>query len=199
MIGSLEGEQNGLFDGVPAHTIVSDLFGVEQITSPVSGIEKEAVTITGLWMRCYTYIHKIVRQCRDPFSIATTNNLLAYLDKAITLWIGRLQVHGDNSHGTMLYNLAERAGTNFGQDHGEVPVNRKFMDTWQQIKDKIEEGVCSKIHENKDAYKVFYDEVTFVTRKMNIPLIQNFIHHWSKKEDNRAVCFGHLLSADHFL
>ena len=188
-IGKLEGESGGTFDGQLAEnyadTIVDDLFGVELITSPVPGIEKEAVLITGLWMRCYSYINEIVRLCRDEGSSVNTETLIENLDKSVALWIGRMQVHGDNTRGTMLYNFAERAGVNFAQDHGEVPVNRKLIDSWQSIKDKIEEGVCAQTSE--DAHKVFYDEMNNVIRQMNIPLVQNFIHYITTGAERKII------------
>ncbi len=175
-MGREEKEVLGKFDGQIAEkyadTIVNDLFDINS-----AGIEKEAVIVTGLWMRCYNYIHEIVRICRDEKqSNENTVELIANLDKAVALWIGRMQVYGDNSRGMMLYNLAEHAGVNFDQDHGEVPVNRKLMDSWQLFKEKIEAGVCSN-DANEDAYKVLYDEMNTIIRQMNIPLIQNFIHH----------------------
>jgi hypothetical protein len=179
-VGVLEGDQlEGYFDDKPvdeyAHTVVDDLFGVEMISNPVPGIEKEAVTILSLWMRCYHYMNDIVNRCRDDGETVDKNLLLANLDKAAALWIGRLQVYGDNTRGTMLYNFAERAGVNFHQDHGEVPVNTKLIQSWTTFRDLINADVCSQA--DGEGYKFLYEELLKVITQMNIPLVQNFIHY----------------------
>ena len=139
-------------------------------------------------------MQETVKLCRDGVVVddgtgtggsmdadASIDELLATLDKGIALWIGRLQVHGDNTRGTMLYNLAERAGANFVQDHGEVPVNRKLMEIWTSMKTSITDGICSSSQQdengNRNGYKVLYEQVSKITTQMNIPLIQNFIHY----------------------
>ena len=176
-IGKEEGETNGMFDGFPAEqyadTIVLDLFNVEAITTSVPGIEKEAVLILSVWMRFYHYIHKVVTSCRDNGS--DVDIMIASLDKAAALWIGRLQVYGDNTRGTMLYNLAERAGVNFGQDIGEVPVNTRILESLKVIKAAIASGVCSQ--GDGEGYKILYEEMLKIESQMNIPIVQNFIHY----------------------
>ncbi len=185
-VGGEEGEEVArYFDEAPveeyANTIVNDLFSVESSTAYVLGIEKEAVTIMALWMKCYDYMNEIVRLCRDKENDAA--KMLDSLDKAVALWIGHLQVHGDNNRGTMLYNLAERAGFNFAQDRGEVPVNTELMKLWQSIKEKINNNTCQDDNGHEDLYR----EVQKVKSQMNIPLVQNFIHYIMTGAANKMV------------
>jgi hypothetical protein len=175
-IGRLEGAPiDGNFDGQPveeyADTIVKDLFDAEALKPPGLGIEKEATIILGLWMRFHHHIYEVMRICRDDGS--NQAQMIENLDKAVAFWIGRMQIHGDNARGTMLYNLAERSGVHFSQDQGEVPVNRKMMGAWTFFKTEIESGTCS----SEDGYKMLYLEMINVEGMMNVPLVQNFIHH----------------------
>lgn len=176
----LEGEEpDGTFDDQPvqqfADTIVLDLFEVETESAAVPGIEKEAVVIFGLWMRFYHYIYDVVRICRDDGDNGDKTQMINNLDKAAAVWIGRLQVFGDNSRGTMLYNLAERAGFNFAQDHGEAPVNAKIIQSLELFKATIEIGVCS--NPDGEGYKILYEEMLKIVTQMNVPLVQNLIHY----------------------
>mmetsp|Transcript_5655 Transcript_5655/g.8450 ORF Transcript_5655/g.8450 Transcript_5655/m.8450 type:complete len:2169 (-) Transcript_5655:99-6605(-) len=184
-VGGEEGEEVArYFDDAPveeyANTVVNDLFGVESSTSFVLGIEKEAVTILGLWMNCYNYMSEIVRLCRDKEDNA---KMLESLDKAIALWIGHLQVYGDNARGTMLYNLAERAGFNFAQDHGEAPANAELMKLWLSIKEEIKKDTC----QNDDGHEFLYRKILKVAGQMNIPLVQNFIHYIMTGAENKLI------------
>jgi len=172
----------GTFDKKPseeyADAIVSDLLELE---AP-GGIEVESILVTGLWMRVHHHLYDILKTCGtdDP----NTDLMREHLDKAAALWIGRKQIHGSNTAGVMLYNLAERASVEFGQDKGESRVNSEFMSILERIQIQILSNECSvTLDSNNVGYEKMHQLLSDALQQMNILLVQRLIHFMSTNVD----------------
>jgi len=178
-----EKDTYGTFDKNPAedypHSITNDILLLNNFPD---GIEVESILVTGLWMRVYHYLYDILRRCGSDSP--NTKLMRENLDRAAQLWIGQKQVHGSNTAGVMLYNLAERASVEFGQDKGESVVNSEFLSILNQIRLLIISGTCGIEIEprdigNKSMHKLLSDAV----RQMNTLLVQRLIHFMSTDVD----------------
>jgi hypothetical protein len=190
-IGKLDNENDGSFDEEPvynyANTLIIDLFNVEGQSDPVRGIEKEGALILGAWMRVYEDLYNVLRYCGAPDAHADPEELLQLLDRVAALWIGRLQSYGDNTRGTMLYNLAERTSIHFNQEHGEAEVNTKFLFILNEMKAMVDNGECFDDGSLQTGYHVLYKHFHQIVGVMNIPLIQNLIHYIAFDADPKLI------------
>lgn len=206
-IGQYLGDEGeiGYFDGAPAeeyhNTLIADLFEADATEEPVRGIEKEAVLILSVWMEIYHILYTdVYLVCRDADADGDLDStgtggvdierMKIGLDNAAALWIGRLQVHGDNNRGTMLYNLAERVSIFFNQDHGEAAVNTEFLNRLNAMKTEIETNAAEKCTAESyavDEYVNLYRSLTDIVGVMNIPIIQSLIHYITIEADPRLI------------
>jgi hypothetical protein len=101
---------------------------------------------------------------------------------AAAFWIGDSQERSDNSAGYMLYNLAEIAGTNFGQDNsqGESQVNQKSLETFVSIKSAITSGDCN----TDSGYRNVRQHVRNLVALTNKVLVQMLLHHLETTENS---------------
>ncbi len=200
--GRYFGNAPGTFDDEKVelypNTLIKDLFEVDEVAEPVPGIEKEGILLFSVWMRVYEVLYSsLIVACRE--NVSDMQQVMERgLDEAAALWIGRLQVSGDNSRGTMLYNLAERAAINFDQDRGESEVNGKFLNKMRALKNVVVnmDGQCRGGYEEdaekggteKDTtYYILYEQMMDLIGIMNVPLIQNLIHHIVTEGDGKLI------------
>lgn len=82
----------------------------------------------------------------------------------------------------MLYNLAEIAGTNFGQDNsqGESQVNQISLETFVSIKSAITSGDCS----TDSGYRTVRQHVRNLVALTNKVLVQMLLHHIEMTENS---------------
>jgi hypothetical protein len=161
-----EGETMGMFDGNPieeyGNTIVEDLFSLA-----VENIESDAAIVMNVWMVINHELFTVLDLCDGD----NDNDALARLDRAVALWVGEEQVDGVNTKGHMMYNLAEIAGSRFGQDFGETKVNTDIITLFSEMQTFIGAGTCTS------GYVAVRDQVRRAIRLMTIPLVQMMIHH----------------------
>lgn len=200
--GRYFGNEPGTFDKQEVelypNTLIEDLFEVDEVAEPVPGIEKEGILIFAVWMRVYEILYTgLILACREGGDDMQQTMELG-LDMAAALWIGRLQINGDNARGTMLYNLAERAAINFDQDHGESEVNKKFLTKLKAVRQIVAntDGQCdggyveysAKSNTETDTmYYRLYEALIDLIGVMNVPLIQNLIHYIVTEADGKLI------------
>ncbi len=189
-IGQLDGEENGKFDGSEmynyADTLILDIFDAEDSAStPSRGIEKEAIVIIGTWMQVYLSLYSLMEHCQEEREYYYFKGETA-LNRAAALWIGRLQVYGDNTSGTLMYNLVERASVNFNQDQGEAAVNRKFISLLDEIQ-KAYYDSCKDEALRLKGYRDIYRLINDIVGVMFTPLIQNLIHYITTDSDHKLI------------
>mmetsp|Transcript_19785 Transcript_19785/g.29123 ORF Transcript_19785/g.29123 Transcript_19785/m.29123 type:complete len:2165 (-) Transcript_19785:27-6521(-) len=188
----------GYFDGYPAedyhNTLIADLFDAEATEAPVRGIEKEAVLILSIWMNIYhTLYTDVYLICRDgqldDDGNLNIDRMMSGLDNAAALWIGHLQVHGDNNRGTMLYNLSERISIFFNQDEGEAKVNTDFLSRLYAMKEEITTNAAERCNAESSVveYVTLYRHLTDMVGVMNVPIIQGLIHYITIEADARLI------------
>lgn len=186
-IGLMNNENSGLFDGKPVHnyanTLILDLFGLDYI-HPSRGIEKEGILILGLWMQIYHHLYEAVAVCRGGGIYY--HEIENEVDKAAALWIGRLQIFGDNTRGTMLYNLVERVAVAFNQDDGEAKANTKFISIMKEMRENRDDCWQKELEDNK-GYHNLYKLVNDAVGTMYIPLIQNLIHYIATDANSKLI------------
>ena len=185
-IGEFFSNTVGYFDGSQdyeyANTLVLDLFDTGEV--PI-GIENEAINIFSVWMRFHNHIYEVSRLCSgtEPDKI----KMIEHLDKAAALWIGNLQLYGDNTRGTMMYNHVERAGALFSQDFSETIVNTQILSLMTQMKSAIEEDQCMGSTSGNKGYDKIYESASKITGQMNIPLIQLYFHYIETAADSKLI------------
>jgi hypothetical protein len=105
-----------------------------------------------------------------------------FRQSAAALWIGDAQERYDNTAGYMLYNLAEIAGTNFGQDNsnGESQVNQKVLETLVSMKSAIVSGDCN----SESGYRNVRKQVMDLIKLTNNVLVQMLYHHIETTENS---------------
>ena len=173
-----EGESNGYFDGKRAeqyaNTLVDDLLGTVNKHKTVP----YAIISLPVWMFIVHQLNDIPRACKRRDETSDDDMKQAF-DIAAALWIGTGQEAGDSDSGYMLYNLAQRAGDEFGQtSNGEAEANKKVLDGLEVIKLIIESGDCDV---NQDgAYLDLRFEIRRLIGYMTIPLVQMLIHYVMK-------------------
>jgi hypothetical protein len=186
-VGQMDNENSGYFDGSPVHnyadTLILDLFAAESGSStPTRGIEKEAVLILGSWMRVYDNLYQTLKICAVG-KVYYSHEFESAVSLAAAFWIGRLQVYGDNTSGTMLYNLAERAAVNFNQDNGEAEVNTKFISILEEMR-----SAGQNCHDqDPEGYHDLYRLLDKMVGVMFTPLIQNLIHYIATDADPKLI------------
>jgi len=180
-----EKDTYGIFDKSPAetygHSIVTDILEIQNFAD---GLEVESILVTGLWMRVYHYLYDIFRGCGTGKS--NTSLMRENLDRAAALWIGQKQIYGSNTVGVMLYNLAERASVEFGQDKGEAAINSKFLSILEKIRLTIIDAKCSIVSETTDiGNEIMNQHLSDAVRQMNALLVQRLIHFMATDVDTK--------------
>jgi len=101
------------------------------------------------------------------------------------LWIGTGQERASNTKGYMLYNLAERAGTNFGQDgsDGESQVNRYVLESFVSIKTNIDNNMCN----SDSGYRQIRQKVKLMVKATNTVLVQMLLYHIDVSDDSNFI------------
>lgn len=160
----------GLFDdkavGEYANTLALDLIELGK-----SDLVADSALVMNVWMYVVHSLYDVSRACQRSDASSTSGMQIA-LDAAAALWIGVGQDEGDNASGNMLYNMAETAGSRFGQDVGETLINTLIIAEFDKIKLAIGTGTC--------ATPEGYEDVRLIVRNliglMTVPLVQNVIH-----------------------
>ena len=196
-IGKLDNEAEGLFDEEAvnnyANTLITDLFDIEGESNPVRGIEKEGVLILGAWMQIYHHLYTVLKTCTDHIQGLEDETRVAMMevdiDKSAALWIGRLQSHGDNTRGTMLYNLVERTAIHFNQDHGEAEVNTRFLALLNDIRQVVADEKCNGggTDASNTGYHQLYKLFHQIVGVMNIPVVQSIVHYVAIDADPKLI------------
>lgn len=85
----------------------------------------------------------------------------------------------------MLYNLAERAGTNFGQDgsDGESQVNRYVLESFVSIKTNIDNNMCN----SDSGYRQIRQKVKLMVKATNTVLVQMLLYHIDVSDDSNFI------------
>lgn len=182
-----EKQQVGLFDGRPVgeylSTIIEDLIDLNMPPD----IIRESALVMDIFMRAQTYLGKVQGICNPSRSFSNDPlDALTNLDHLAALWIGFGQTYGDNENGSMLYNLAEKAGAHFGQDQGEVLINTQIIALMTQLQTTLEALLSSSTSLSPSSATCI--DIRRKTSRIQalsyVPLVQNLIHHMWNGEGN---------------
>lgn len=178
---TLEKDAPGYFDNSPVeeygNTLVSDLFSLNR-----TRIEADGALVINVVMAYWGNLFKLMQSCENKGS---RDEMVKYLDQAAAMWVGEGQERANNNQGYMLYNLAERAGTNFNQDesNGESTVNMNVLERFVSLKSDIGDGVC----QSDEGYMEVRTKTKDLIKYTNVVLIQMLLHHVEVSKDSDFV------------
>lgn len=168
---SKEQDKNGMFDERPiaqyADTLVLDLFELQ-----IEHIEATGALVYNVLMAYWGYLWRVQQDCLDNNSKSANANL----DIAVALYVGDGQTRSDDQKGSMLYNLAEVAGSYFSQKSGETEVNSIALQAFSSIQTLLSQGQCN----NADGYVQIRNEIQLLVELTNVVLVQHMIHYMNE-------------------
>lgn len=168
---NVENDAPGYFDSSPVEqygdTLVTDLFLLNR-----TRIEADGALVINVVMAYWGSLYKMLQSCERNDS---RDDMVKYLDQAAALWVGEGQERASNVQGFMLYNLAERAGTNFDQDgsNGESKVNMNVLERFVSLKDDASNQIC----QSEEGYLEVRRKIKDLIKYTNIVLVQMLLHH----------------------
>ena len=169
---SYEDDSNGYFDGFPAeeyaNTLVRDLFALDS-----ANVEVEGALVLNVMMSIWGSLYNALRAC-DRNDGDTNDDMYSALDTAAALWVGTGQLKNENQEGYMLYNLAEYAGSLFGQDQGEFFINTLVLESFNFIQKDVDNNLCA-VGEN--GYVVVREKVKILISFTNAVMVQMLLHY----------------------
>jgi len=178
---NLEHDQSGYFDNNPVeqygNTLVTDLFLLNRTM-----IEADGALVINVVMAYWGSLFKMIQACERK---DTQDEMMAHLDTAAALWVGQGQERASNVQGYMLYNLAERTGTNFEQDanNGESAVNLNVLERFVSIKSDIGNDLC----QSEEGYLEVREKMKDLIKLTNVVLVQMLLHHIEVTQDSDFI------------
>lgn len=178
---NVENDVDGFFDDQPieyyANTLVEDLFNLNR-----ARVEGDASLVLNVVMAYWGSLFLMLQACESRES---KDVMVSFLDMAAALWIGEGQERSSNTAGYMLYNLAERTGTDFQQDqiNGESAVNRNVLEILVTLKGDIQRDICL----SETGYSGMRSDVLDLIRYTNLVLVQMFLHNVEEISDSDFI------------
>lgn len=159
-----------------ANTVVQYAFEIAEDNE----LAADAAVLLDIWMEITHELRNMVAFCEE----SDAEEAVRAVDVSVAYWIGYGQTEG-TSNGYLLYSIAEKAGSNFGQGGGESDVNKKIIDLFNEAKTLA--NTCS---DNSNAASKLRRLEDKIISQMNIPLIQQLIHFLSLYNDPNDADVG---------
>lgn len=180
-LGRKERHDAGSYGNGPAHeyahTLVSDLFDIQQIESAIM-----ASLVLNVWMFVIHHLYEFLRSCQNH----DRSGMLQALDIAAALWIGTMDTpEAQERGGYSLYHLAQAVQTHFKHSNSDAPrgeshANHLFVTTLQSFQAQAKTpGMC----EEEESFVQFRSLVHQAIGYATIPLVQLLVNEVMQTED----------------
>jgi hypothetical protein len=159
--------EDDTYANIYAHKIFTDALEAEIDVE----LAYEAAVCMTMWMEVAHLLNAAVTSCGNP-------NQPAYVagkkvDDALAFYVGVSQTKG-SADGYLLYSLAQKSGSVFGtvdDESGEALANTSMMQYFKKAKSEANE--CDGTHEQAKELRTL---IGSMMSKLNVPLVQNFVH-----------------------